>query len=117
MSQKNDILVVMSYDMRVELGADFRQRNRNMVIRVFDLHEGLLRQIPIESKADLTENVKPVWIDLVIPEDEHLNWAKDVFDVDLPNPKDLTDLETSARFYVEDNGEVHLHSDCLCFCL
>ncbi len=112
-SQKNDILVVMSYDMRVELGADFRQRNRNMVIRVFDLHEGLLRQIPIESKADLTENVKPVWIDLVIPEDEHLNWAKDVFDVDLPNPKDLTDLETSARFYVEDNGEVHLHSDFL----
>ena len=26
---------------------------------------------------------------------------------------DLTDLEASARFYVEDNGEVHLHSDFL----
>jgi len=25
----------------------------------------------------------------------------------------LTDLETSARFYVEDNGEIHLHSNFL----
>jgi magnesium transporter len=31
----------------------------------------------------------------------------------LPNPTDLTDLETSARFYVEDNGDIHLHSDFL----
>jgi magnesium transporter len=31
----------------------------------------------------------------------------------LPNPSSLTDLEASARFYVEDNGEIHLHSDFL----
>jgi magnesium transporter len=110
--QKEEILIVMPYDTRVELAADFRARNRNMVIRIFDLHEGLLRQIPIETKADLA-HAKPIWIDLVMPEDEHLNWARDLFDVDLPNPKELTDLETSARFYVEDNGEVHLHSDFL----
>jgi len=36
-----------------------------------------------------------------------------VFGVELPDPRELTDLETSARFYVEDNGEVHLHSDFL----
>ena len=110
--QKEEILIVMPYDTRVELAADFRARNRNMVIRIFDLHEGLLRQIPIETKPDLA-HAKPIWIDLVMPEDEHLNWAQDVFGVDLPNPKELTDLETSARFYVEDNGEVHLHSDFL----
>ncbi|MFI3123662.1 MAG: CorA family divalent cation transporter [Methylococcales bacterium] len=110
--QKEEILIVMPYDTRVELAADFRARNRNMVIRIFDLHEGLLRQIPIETKADLA-HAKPIWIDLVMPEDEHLNWAQDVFGVDLTNPKELTDLETSARFYVEDNGEVHLHSDFL----
>jgi magnesium transporter len=111
-SRKEDVLIAMPYDTRVELAADFRPKNRNMVIRVFDLHEGLLRQIPIETKADL-QHAKPIWIDLVMPEDEHLNWAQDLFDVDLPNPDDLTDLETSARFYVEDNGEVHLHSDFL----
>ncbi|MEI7839129.1 MAG: CorA family divalent cation transporter [Methylococcaceae bacterium] len=110
--RKEEVVGVMSYDIRVELAANFRPRNRNMVIRVFDLRDGLLRQIPIETKADLT-HAKPIWIDLVMPEEEHLNWAKDVFDVDLPNPKELTDLETSARFYVEDNGEVHLHSDFL----
>ncbi|MGB4497168.1 MAG: CorA family divalent cation transporter [Methylococcaceae bacterium] len=111
-SRKEDVLIAMPYDTRVELAADFRPKNRNMVIRVFDLHEGLLRQIPIETKADL-KHAKPIWIDLVMPEDEHLNWAQDLFDVDLPNPDELTDLETSARFYVEDNGEVHLHSDFL----
>lgn len=111
-SRKEEILTAMPYDTRVELAADFRPKNRNMIIRVFDLHEGLLRQIPIETKADL-KHAKPIWIDLVMPEDEHLNWAQDVFGVDLPNPNDLTDLETSARFYVEDNGEVHLHSDFL----
>ncbi len=110
--RKEEVVGEMSYDIRVELAADFRPRNRNMVIRVFDLRDGLLRQIPIETKADLM-HAKPIWIDLVMPEEEHLNWAKDVFDVDLPNPKELTDLETSARFYVEDNGEVHLHSDFL----
>ncbi len=110
--RKEEILLVMPYDTRIELAADFRSRNRNMVIRIFDLHDGLLRQIPIETKADLT-HAKPIWIDLVMPEDEHLNWAQDIFGVDLPNPKELTDLETSARFYVEDNGEVHLHSDFL----
>jgi magnesium transporter len=83
-----------------------------MQIRVFDLYEGRLRQIPIETKEDLA-HVKPIWIDLVMPEDEHLAWARDIFGVDLPNPSELTDLETSARFYVEDNGEVHLHSDFL----
>lgn len=111
-SRKEAVLIAMPYDTRVELAADFRPKNRNMVIRVFDLHEGLLRQIPIETKADL-KHAKPIWIDLVMPEDEHLNWAQDLFDVDLPNPDELTDLETSARFYVEDNGEVHLHSDFL----
>jgi magnesium transporter len=83
-----------------------------MQIRVFDLYEGRLRQIPIETKEDLAD-VKPIWIDLVMPEDEHLAWARDIFGVDLPNPTDLTDLETSARFYVEDNGDIHLHSDFL----
>ena len=111
-SHKEEILLAMSYDIRVELAADFKPRNRNMIIRVFDLHEGLLRQIPIETKEDLA-HAKPIWIDLVMPEEEHLIWASEVFGVDLPNPSELTDLETSARFYVEDNGEVHLHSDFL----
>jgi magnesium transporter len=109
---KEEILFVLSYDSRLELAANFNPNARRAVIRVFDLHEGILRRIPFESKADL-EHAKPIWIDLVKPDEEHLSWARDVFNLDLPAPNSLTDLETSARFYVDDNGELHLHSDFL----
>ncbi len=110
--RKEEILLEMSDAVRVELVSDVKPRNQSMMIRVFDLHEGRLRQIPIESREDLAQ-AKPIWIDLVTPEEEQLVWARDIFGVELPNPKDLTDLETSARYYVEENGEVHLHSDFL----
>jgi magnesium transporter len=110
--RRESIRLVMSAQPNTDAQTDIKQRNRNMRIRVFDLHEGRLRQIPIDSKDDLAR-VKPIWIDLVMPEDEHLAWAEDIFGVELPNPRDLTDLESSARFYVEDNGEIHLHSDFL----
>ncbi len=110
--RKEEIRRELSDFVRAQLVIETKPRSRSMMIRVFDLHEGRLRQIPIESREDLTK-INPVWIDLVRPEDEQLAWAKDIFGVELPNPKELTDLETSARFYVEDNGEVHLHSDFL----
>lgn len=107
--RKEEILLVVSDSVRVELVAEPKPANQSMVIRVFDLHEGKLRQIPIYNREDLV-NAKPIWVDLVTPEDEQLAWAKEIFGVNLPNPKELTDLETSARFYEEENGEVHLHS-------
>lgn len=107
--RKEEILLVVSDSVRVELVSEPKPANQSMVIRVFDLHEGRLRQIPIYSREDL-EKAKPIWVDLVTPEDEQLAWAREIFGVNLPNPKDLTDLETSARFYEEENGEVHLHS-------
>jgi len=110
--RKEEIRREVSEAIRHDLVLDSRHKNRTMMIRVFDLYEGRLRQIPVEVKEDLV-SVKPIWVDLVMPDDEQLTWAKDIFGVDLPNPKELTDLETSARFYVEDNGEVHLHSDFL----
>ncbi len=110
--RKEKILSVMSTLTRTEILSEVKHRNRNMTIRVFDLHEGRLRQIPIETKEDLA-NAQPIWVDLVMPEEESVAWASEIFGVELPNPHDLTDLETSARFYVEDNGEIHLHSDFL----
>jgi magnesium transporter len=110
--RKEEILLEISDSVRVELVSDFKPRSRSMMIRVFDLHEGRLRQIPVETREDLAQS-HPIWIDLVTPEEEQLVWARDIFGVELPNPKELTDLETSARFYVEENGEVHLHSDFL----
>jgi magnesium transporter len=107
--RKEEILLVVSDSVRVELVSEPKPLNQSMVIRVFDLHEGRLRQIPIYNREDLAQ-AKPIWVDLVTPEDEQLAWAREIFGVNLPNPNELTDLETSARFYEEENGEVHLHS-------
>lgn len=110
--RKEGIRLAMSAQTHPELLTDAKHRNRNMTIRAFDLHEGRMRQIPIETKDDLAR-VKPIWVDLVMPEEEHLAWASDIFGVELPNPNELTDLESSARFYVAENGDIHLHSDFL----
>jgi magnesium transporter len=110
--RKNEILRLISDEVRSELVAEVRPQSHSMNIRVFDLFEGRLRQIPVESREDLAK-VHPIWIDLVAPDDEQIAWARELFEVDLPNPKALTDLETSARFYVGEGDEVHLHSDFL----
>jgi magnesium transporter len=52
-------------------------------------------------------------VDLVAPSAETRYWVGQYFGLQLPDPESLTDLETSARFYVSDNGEIHLHSDFL----
>jgi magnesium transporter len=111
-SKKEETLLETDDSIRVELLFEVEPRIESTKIRVFDLFEGRLRQIPIETRKDLAR-AKPIWVDLVSPDEEQLNWASEIFGVELPDPQELTDLETSARFYVEDNGEVHLHSDFL----
>ena len=107
--RKEEILLVLPDLVRIELLSEPKPQSQSMVIRVFDLYEGRLRQIPIYSREDLAQ-ARPIWVDLVTPGDEQLAWAREIFGVNLPNPNELTDLETSARFYEEENGEVHLHS-------
>lgn len=110
--RKEEILLEAPDEIRVELVVEPKPKSQSLVIRVFDLHDGRLRQIPIYNRQDLAE-VEPIWVDLVTPGDKELQWAREIFEVDLPDPNDLTDLETSARFYIEDNEGVHLHSDFL----
>ena len=86
--------------------------NERSSIKAFGLHEGRLRAIPIHTSEELL-NSKPVWIDLVGPTFEERTWVGDIFGIELPDPAKLSDLESSARFYVEENGEIHLHSDFL----
>ncbi|MDD2800170.1 MAG: CorA family divalent cation transporter [Methylococcales bacterium] len=81
-------------------------------VKAFDLKEGRLHEISINTAQDLLET-KPIWIDLVAPTFEDRIWVGDIFGIDFPDPDKLSDLESSARFYVEENGEIHLHSDFL----
>lgn len=81
-------------------------------VKAFNLHAGRLQEIAISRPEDLFE-AKPIWIDLVAPTFEDRIWLGDIFGIDFPDPEKLSDLESSARFYVEENGEIHLHSDFL----
>ncbi len=106
------ILERLPDDVREELvGARSYASVRNM-LNAFELRNGRLSQVQIGSREDLAA-VRPIWVDLVAPTPLVRKWVGQHFGVDLPDPEDLTDIEASARFYVEDNGEVHLHSDFL----
>jgi len=71
-----------------------------------------LHEISITIPQDLIE-AKPIWIDLVAPTFEDRLWFGEIFGIEFPDPDKLTDLESSARFYMEENGEIHLRSDFL----
>jgi magnesium transporter len=106
------ILLLLLDDVREELLTASTHQSRGVSLNAFYLHDGRLRQVKVANKADLA-NIKPIWVDLVAPSSEMRYWVGAFFGLDLPDPDSLNDLESSARFYVEDNGEIHLHSDFL----
>ena len=106
------ILALLPDDVLEELIDDSHYRNEKMAITAFELRDGRLRQIAVNGPDDLA-NVKPIWIDLIAPTKKVRGWMSRMFDVDVPDPGNLTDLEASARFYVDDEGHTHLHSDFL----
>ena len=82
------------------------------VVNAFELAQGRLSQTTIESVEDLDE-IKPIWVDLVGTTKADRRKIGQYFGLELPDPEDLTDIESRARFYVEEHGEIHLHSDFL----
>ena len=106
------ILLLLLDDVREELITASSHQGERVSISAFELHEGRLRQVKLAGKADLA-SVKPIWVDLVAPPTEARYWVGEAFGLEIPDPDQLGDLEASARFYIEDNGDVHLHSDFL----
>jgi len=106
------ILALLPDEVLEELIDDSHYRNEKMAITAFELRDGRLRQIAVTGPDDLRD-VQPIWVDLVAPTKKVRGWIGERFDVDLPDPGNLTDLEASARFYVDEEGHTHLHSDFL----
>ena len=82
------------------------------MLNVFTLANGRLFQEEIESHAALA-HVQPVWVDLDAPTEEEKGWIVEHFGLTIPSDAVDDDLEESARFYEEDNGELHIRSDFL----
>jgi magnesium transporter len=82
------------------------------MLNVFTLASGRLFQEEIESHQALA-HVQPVWVDLDAPTEEEKGWIAEHFGLTIPSDAVDDDLEESARFYEEDNGELHIRSDFL----
>ncbi len=82
------------------------------MLNVFTLANGRLFQEEIDS-SDVLAHVRPVWVDLEAPSAEEKTWISERFGLMLPENIVDEDLEESARFYEEDNGELHIRSDFL----
>jgi magnesium transporter len=108
----DSILELLSEEICEDLVGDGHHTSTKVMVNAFELHNGRLRQITVDRPVQLA-NITPIWVDLVAPTPRVREWVGKYFDLEIPDPEDLTDLEASARFYIEDNGEVHLHSDFL----
>jgi magnesium transporter len=107
-----DILDEVSDSTRDSLASHSSYLGSACVVNAFELAQGRLCQTTIEAVEDL-EGIKPIWVDLVGTTKADRRKIGQHFGLDLPDPENLTDIESSARFYVEENDEIHLHSDFL----
>ncbi|MFY9514111.1 MAG: magnesium/cobalt transporter CorA [Rubrivivax sp.] len=82
------------------------------MLNVFSLANGRLFQEEIENREALAP-VRPVWVDLESPSRDEKRWVAERFGLTIPDDIVDDDLEESARFYEEDNGELHIRSDFL----
>lgn len=108
----DDILELLSDEIRKDLVDDGHQISSRVMVNIFELNSGRLQQTEIKRPQELAD-CQPIWVDLVAPTPKVREWIGKHYGLELPDPENLTDLEASARFYIEDNGEVHLHSDFL----
>jgi magnesium transporter len=110
--RQNDVLWEVSDTRRELLVGDREPVFNESQMNAYVLAEGRLRQIPIEGRKNL-EGVKPIWIDLLGASKAERNYVGSHFDLKFSDPDDITDLEASSRYRVEENGEIHLHSNFL----
>jgi magnesium transporter len=82
------------------------------MLNVFSLTHGRLFQEEIDS-TDALARARPVWVDLEAPSGDETRWVEGRFGLTIPKDAVDDDLEESARFYEEDNGELHIRSDFL----
>jgi magnesium transporter len=82
------------------------------MLNIFTLANGRLFQEEIESLEELSR-FQPIWVDLESPSAEEKRWIQQCYGLVIPDNAMDEDIEESARFYEEDNGQLHIRSDFL----
>ncbi|OQW89278.1 MAG: magnesium transporter CorA [Rhodoferax ferrireducens] len=111
-ARQNDVLWEISDALREELVGNREPAFTGSQINAFVLVEGRLRQIAVEGRKSL-EGLQPIWIDLLGASKAERNFVGLHFGLVFSDPDDVTDLEASSRYRIEENGDIHLHSNFL----
>ena len=82
------------------------------MLNIFTLANGRLFQEEIESLEELSK-FQPIWVDLESPTADEKRWIQQYYGLSIPQDAMDEDIEESARFYTEDNGQLHIRSDFL----
>jgi magnesium transporter len=84
------------------------------MLNIFAIEGGRLSGIePGGFDAPDAGRLKPIWIDLEDPSPDDKSWVHEHFGLLIPDNAIDDDLEESARFYEEDDGQLHIRSDFL----
>lgn len=110
-SRQDDVLWEISDTLREQLVGEREPHCGVGQMSAFELVDGRLSKVAITCRHDLY-NIKPIWVDLLSTSKAQRLLIGQHYGLELPDPDELTDLEASARFYVEQN-EIHIHSDFL----
>ncbi len=82
------------------------------MLNVFTLANGRLIQEEIDSLQELAQ-FRPIWVDLESPTLEEKRWVREYYGLVIPEDAMDEDIEESARFYEDDNGQLNIRSDFL----
>ena len=77
-----------------------------MLEAFYATERGSLEDATINGGFDLHPEL--VWLDLIAPSQEEQQWVLDAYDQNLPTLKSLEDISSSARFYRDDDGILHI---------
>src|SRR4029079_19719508 len=82
------------------------------MLNIFSLANGRFFQEEIESLEELSR-FQPIWVDLEASTQTEERWVKQYYGLSIPEDAMDEEIEESARFYEEDNGDLHIRIDFL----
>jgi len=110
---RNEMMWDMPPSLRTIVGEVDNARERVVgQINAYELHDGKLQRVEIGCRRDL-DGLTPIWVDLLGASKGELRAIGRYYGLQLPDPDEASDLEASARFYVDDNDELLLLSNFL----
>jgi magnesium transporter len=111
-ARKNELTWEMNDSLKTLLVSDHESLFSQCQVNAFELSDGKLRQVLVQSHRDL-EGMNVIWIDLLNAGLEERTYIGKHYGIELPDPGDELDLEVTSRFQIDENEDLHLHSNFL----